>query len=73
MTKSQLNSTWVEDVYQPKDFQLTIFMGYDLSILNQMTIIIDNFVDNLNLSYFEQYNHSNKKIGGRPPYCQKNC
>ena len=42
MTKSQSNSTWIEAIYQPKSFQMAFFTGFELSMLNQMTIIIDN-------------------------------
>jgi hypothetical protein len=68
MTKSQVNSTWVDEIYQPKDFQLTIFTGYELSMLNQMTIVIDNFVDSLDLTCFDRHFFSDGKKGGRPPY-----
>lgn len=33
-----------------------------------MTVVIDNFVDYLDLSFVKQYYKSNGNIGGRPPY-----
>jgi transposase len=68
MTKSQVNSTWVEQIYHPKDFQMAIFTGYEFSMLNQMTIIIDSFVDSIDLSCFDKHFFSNEKTGGRPFY-----
>lgn len=34
MTKSQSNFTWLESIYQAKPYQMTIFEGYQLSMLN---------------------------------------
>lgn len=68
MTKSQSNFTWLEQIYQPQNFQATIFTGFDFSKLNPMTIIINDFINSMDFSFFEQYYKSNEMIGGRPPY-----
>ena len=68
MTKSQFNSTWLEQIYQPQNFQSTIVTGFEFSKLNSITIVIENFVTSMDFSFFEQYYKSNELIGGRPPY-----
>lgn len=66
MTKSQQQSTWIKNNYQEKDYQIEIFLGFDLNKISPITIIIDKFVDTIDLSCFNQYYKSNKQIGGRP-------
>ena len=66
MIKSQSNSTWLKSIYQSKTFQTLIFTGFDFNMLSPMSIIINNFVDNIDLSFFDQYYKSNKIFGGRP-------
>lgn len=68
MTKSQLNSTWLEEIYQPQNFQTTLITGFDFKKINPMAIIINDFIDSMNFSFFEQYYKSNKISGGRPHY-----
>lgn len=68
MNKSQFNSTWLEEIYQPQNFQATIFTGFDFRKINPMAIIINDFIDSVELSFFEQYYKANGVSGGRPPY-----
>lgn len=66
MTKSQQHSTWFRDNFQEKDYQIEIFVGFDFNKLSPICIMIDKFVDDIDLSCFNQYYKSNKKNGGRP-------
>lgn len=66
MTKSQQQSTWIENNYQEKDYQVEIFMGFDFNKLSPICIMIDKFADTIDLSFFDQYYKSNNQIGGRP-------
>lgn len=68
MTKSQINTTWIEGIYQPPNFQSVIFAGFEVSQLSPMTILISHFIDNIDLSCFNQYYKANKITGGRPNF-----
>jgi len=68
MTKSQSHSTWLRSIYQPKEFQSVIFTGFELNSLSPMCIIINDFVDSIDLSFFDDYYKANRKTGGRPNY-----
>lgn len=68
MTKSQYNFTWLNGIFQPQNFQITIFTGFDINKLNPMTIVIDNFINTMDFSFFNQYYNVDKLVGGRPPY-----
>ena len=75
MTKSQLNYNWLEGIYQQKmstqSFQSVIFTGFDFDLLSPMSIIINHFVDTIDLSFFEQYYKANNIVGGRPNFDYK--
>lgn len=62
MTKSQQHSTWFRDNFQEKDYQIEIFVGFDFNKLSPICIMIDKFVDDIDLSCFNQYYKSNKKM-----------
>ena len=68
MAKPQDNDTWIEDIYQPKSVQITMFTGFEMSMLSKMTIMIDYFVDNIDLSFFNHYYKYDEIKGGRPGY-----
>lgn len=61
-----LESTWIEENFQSKTYQGVIFVGFDSSMISPMTIIIDKFLDTIDLSFFEKYYKSDEIIGGRP-------
>ena len=71
MTKSQNNCTWLDKIYQPQSFQTTIFTGFDFRKINPLAIVINDFVNSMDFSFFKQYYHSNNIQGGRPPYNYK--
>ncbi|MCL2320687.1 MAG: transposase [Oscillospiraceae bacterium] len=71
MNKSQFNSTWIEKIYQPKSFETEHLTTFDPSKLLPMCIVINSFVNNLDLSFFKQYYKSNELIGGRPHFDYK--
>ena len=71
MAKPQCNDTWIEDIYQQKSVQLCIWTGFEMPMLSKMTIMIDYFVDSIDLSFFNQYYKYHSKIGGRPGYDYK--
>ena len=71
MTKPQHNCTWLKEIFQPLNFQTTIFSGFDLKKINPIAIVINDFVNKMNFSFFKQYYNSNKIIGGRTPYNPK--
>ena len=66
MTKSQLNCNWIKEIYQDKTYQTEFFLGFEFDKLSEMTIIINTFVEKINLCFFKQYYKSNNNIGGRP-------
>lgn len=66
MTKSQQQFTWIKDNFQQKDYQAEIFIGFDYNKLTPICIMIDKFVDTIDLSCFDQYYKTNNQIGGRP-------
>lgn len=68
MTKSQYNSTWLEQIYQPQNFQATFITGFDFSKINPISIVIENFVNSMDFSFFDKHYKSNEVTGGRPPY-----
>ena len=64
MTESQVNSTWIKKLFQPLDFQVELFTGFEPSILHPMSVIINDFANNIDLSFFNQYQKSDKKKEG---------
>lgn len=66
MSKSHKHSTWVKENFQHKNYQSTIFTGFDNSMLSPICIMIDKLVENIDLSCFEQYYKANDITGGRP-------
>lgn len=66
MTKSQKHSTWIKGNFQHKNYQSTIFTGFDDSILSPICIMIEKLANSIDLSCFEQYYKSNNITGGRP-------
>jgi len=66
MTKSQLNCNWIERIYQDKTYQSEIFIGFEYEELSKMAIMINAFVENIDLSFFKEYYKANNIIGGRP-------
>lgn len=73
MAKPQSDCTWFEDIFQQnrKNFQTIIITGFDFKTISSMCLIIDDFVEKIDLSFFNQYYKSNKTIGGRPNYNYK--
>lgn len=66
MNKLHKHFTWVKENYQHKNYQSTIFTGFDVSMLSPMCIMIDKLVESIDLSCFEQYYKANSITGGRP-------
>jgi transposase len=66
MATTHSHSKWVEENFQPKNYQGTVFVGFDCNALSPMTILIDKFLDTIDLSFFQRYYQSNSKTGGRP-------
>ena len=52
--------------FQAKEYQTRIFLGFDPTMISPVCAVIDHFVDNLDLTCFNQYTKSNDTIGGRP-------
>lgn len=71
MPKSQLNLTWIKSIYQPKSYQTRISVGFDEETLSPMCIVINSFIDTLDLLFFDEYVKNNKIIGGRKTFQHK--
>ena len=66
MAKPHKHFTWIKEKFQHKNYQSTIFTGFDASMISPMCIMIDKLVDSIDLSCFGQYYKANDIIGGRP-------
>jgi transposase len=66
MAKPQTNCSWIKERFQDKVYQSEIFIGFIESEISDMTILINSFVESIDLSFFSNHYHSNEVIGGRP-------
>jgi len=59
MNKLHKHFTWAKENYQHKNYQSTIFTGFDVSMLSPMCIMIVKLVESIDLSCFEQFYKTN--------------
>jgi len=66
MVNPQVNCSWIKERYQEKTYQSEIFIGYNITEISDMTIMIESLVEGIDLSFFSHHYNSNEIIGGRP-------